>query len=412
MLNIIKQSGDPLYAKDINDIVTAINAKPDSIEGVDLTEYLKSVDAANTYLTPSAAVNNFQLKGNYLTDVYWSTIQNKPSFFDGDYTSLVNKPTLFSGNYSDLAGKPSIPSITGLASETFVNSSISALNSVYKPIGYIPTWNEILNKPTLFDGNYNSLSNRPELFSGDYNSLINKPVIPNITGLATENYVDSQIAVILDSAPELLNTLAELSTSLGDDPNFATTVTNWLSLKANSADVFTKTEINAKGYLTGVTYNDVTDKPTLFSGNYNDLTNRPTLFDGNYNSLSNKPAAISGTGFVKVVGTTLSYDNNTYQTTTATTTALNLKANLASPTFTGTVTLPTGTVGVTQTAGNSSTALATTAFATGAITTATANLISNSSDTFGSKVLQIVSLSAAEYAALATKVATTLYIVN
>lgn len=48
----------------------------------------------------------------------------------------------------------------------------------------------------------------------------------------------------------------------------------------------------------------------------------------------------------------------------ATQTALNLKANLASPAFTGTPSLPTGTTGVTQTAGNSSTALATTAFVT------------------------------------------------
>jgi hypothetical protein len=45
-------------------------------------------------------------------------------------------------------------------------------------------------------------------------------------------------------------------------------------------------------------------------------------------------------------------------------TALDLKANLASPTFTGTPTLPTGTIGTTQTAGNSTTALATTAFVT------------------------------------------------
>ena len=39
------------------------------------------------------------------------------------------------------------------------------------------------------------------------------------------------------------------------------------------------------------------------------------------------------------------------------------KANLASPTFTGTPTLPTGTIGVTQTPGNNTTALATTAYA-------------------------------------------------
>lgn len=45
-------------------------------------------------------------------------------------------------------------------------------------------------------------------------------------------------------------------------------------------------------------------------------------------------------------------------------TSLTGKAPLASPTFTGTPTLPTGTIGVTQTAGNSTTALATTAFVT------------------------------------------------
>jgi hypothetical protein len=51
-------------------------------------------------------------------------------------------------------------------------------------------------------------------------------------------------------------------------------------------------------------------------------------------------------------------------TTAFVTTADNLKAPLASPTFTGTPSLPTGTTGVTQSAGNSTTALATTAFVT------------------------------------------------
>ena len=46
-------------------------------------------------------------------------------------------------------------------------------------------------------------------------------------------------------------------------------------------------------------------------------------------------------------------------------------ARLASPTFTGTPTLPTGTIATTQTAGNSSTALATTAF----VGTAVSNLV-------------------------------------
>ena len=61
-------------------------------------------------------------------------------------------------------------------------------------------------------------------------------------------------------------------------------------------------------------------------------------------------------------------NNSTRIATTAfATTALNLKANLASPTFTGTPTLPTGTIATTQSAGNNTTAIATTAFATTAL---------------------------------------------
>ncbi|EIA07240.1 hypothetical protein HJ01_03512 [Flavobacterium frigoris PS1] len=48
-----------------------------------------------------------------------------------------------------------------------------------------------------------------------------------------------------------------------------------------------------------------------------------------------------------------------------------LKANIASPTFTGTPTLPTGTVAITQTSGNNSSAIATTAFVSSAVNTAT-----------------------------------------
>jgi hypothetical protein len=47
--------------------------------------------------------------------------------------------------------------------------------------------------------------------------------------------------------------------------------------------------------------------------------------------------------------------------------AIATKADLASPTFTGTPSLPTGTTAVTQTAGNNSTLLATTAFVQAAI---------------------------------------------
>ena len=38
-----------------------------------------------------------------------------------------------------------------------------------------------------------------------------------------------------------------------------------------------------------LSYNDLTNKPSLFSGNYNELSNKPTLFSGNYNDLINRP---------------------------------------------------------------------------------------------------------------------------
>lgn len=62
-----------------------------------------------------------------------------------------------------------------------------------------------------------------------------------------------------------------------------------------------------------------------------------------------------------VAGFLSAADHTTYTGYAA---SIALKANLASPTFTGTPTLPTGSIGVTQTAGNSTTALATTAFVT------------------------------------------------
>lgn len=59
----------------------------------------------------------------------------------------------------------------------------------------------------------------------------------DLTGLATETYVGTAISNLVDSAPGTLDTLNELAAALGDDANFATTVTSSLAGKANSVDV-------------------------------------------------------------------------------------------------------------------------------------------------------------------------------
>lgn len=42
-------------------------------------------------------------------------------------------------------------------------------------------------------------------------------------------------------------------------------------------------------------YNDLSNKPSIFSGSYADLTGKPVLFSGNYADLSNKPVLFDGT---------------------------------------------------------------------------------------------------------------------
>nr|WP_280286635.1 hypothetical protein [Pseudomonas sp. BN415] len=68
------------------------------------------------------------------------------------------------------------------------------------------------------------------------------PVGTNTAQLATTAFVQAAIAALVDSSPAALNTLKELATALGNDANFATTMTNALAAKAPLASpVFTGT---------------------------------------------------------------------------------------------------------------------------------------------------------------------------
>ena len=50
--------------------------------------------------------------------------------------------------------------------------------------------------------------------------------------IATQSYVTTAISNLIDAAPAALDTLNEIAAALADDPTFATTITNALSLKA------------------------------------------------------------------------------------------------------------------------------------------------------------------------------------
>ena len=81
-----------------------------------------------------------------------------------------------------------------------------------------------------------------------------------------------------------------------------------------------------------------------------------------HNTLGGNIWGVNAAGTLTTISSDLSISGTI--TNTALTTALGLKAALASPTFTGTPTLPTGTIATTQSAADSTTAVATTAFVT------------------------------------------------
>ena len=105
-----------------------------------------------------------------------------------------------------------------------------------------------------------------------------------ITDAYTKTQVDTKISNLVNSAPETLDTLNELASALGNDPNFATTVATQIGNKANDSDVVhksgdesivgTKTfSSQIKGNISGTSSDVVVGSDTATSRGY--------LVDGN-----------------------------------------------------------------------------------------------------------------------------------
>ena len=70
---------------------------------------------------------------------------------------------------------------------------------------------------------------------------------PDLTNYATTTYVANEVANLVGSSPATLDTLNELATALGNDPNFATTVTNNIAAKASVSYVDAEIAANSGG---------------------------------------------------------------------------------------------------------------------------------------------------------------------
>lgn len=158
-----------------------------------------------------------------------------------------------------------------------------------------------------------------------------------------KTYVDTSIANLVDSAPGTLDTLNELAAALGDDPNYATTITNALAAKAPLASpaltgtptaptattgtnttqlattAFVNNSISAAGGYTGWTVSDGTNSENIASTDsvtivgsgattvsYNTATNQMTVSSVNttYSALSEFS---NDTNFITSTGVT--YEN-------------------------------------------------------------------------------------------------------
>ncbi|MCV4703059.1 tail fiber protein [Escherichia coli] len=141
-----------------------------------------------------------------------------------------------------LSGTPTSPTPepgtnnTQIANAAFVKAAITAL--INGAPGTLDTLKEIAaainNDPNFSTTINNVLALKAPLASPALTGIPTAPTAAqgtNNTQIATTAYVRAAISALVGSSPEALDTLNELAAALGNDPNFATTMTNALAGK-------------------------------------------------------------------------------------------------------------------------------------------------------------------------------------
>jgi hypothetical protein len=128
--------------------------------------------------------------------------------------------------YDDSANTISLATGADVVTTTSLSNTLTDATTGYVPIGDVGSADGVAS--------LDSSGKIPDSEIPD--TIARDSEIPSLTGYATETYVGTAISNLVDTAPETLNTLNELAAALGDDANYASTISTALGLKAPLAN--------------------------------------------------------------------------------------------------------------------------------------------------------------------------------
>ena len=155
--------------------------------------------------------------------------------FQSNGYSIVESDLQVSGNLVVLGSQTtttldventSINLNSGATGAPSLNASINATRGDLADVSI--RWNETSDQWEFTNDGVNFQA----LGGGSYNDTLAAAAAGD-AGYALETWVNTQIANVIDSAPGALDTLNELAAALGDDANYAGTVTTQLATKAD-----------------------------------------------------------------------------------------------------------------------------------------------------------------------------------
>jgi len=194
----------------------ALADQQEALTGDDLTKATSSKrvhEAFNQYglgkfvVSDETDLNLYTVNGSYITPI--AGLANLPSDFpQGRYSINVN------GGATFYCGQ-SIALLTG-------GGVVRQAFRVYEGgVGW-SEWMETISSGTL--------ASHAQMNAGDSMALV--PPVKVVS-----DFVASKITEIIGAAPDSLNVLDELAAALGDDPNFATTITNLVGTKVSISSI-------------------------------------------------------------------------------------------------------------------------------------------------------------------------------